>query len=111
MKDERGCLTVIDKALPFDVKRIFFIHDVTADRGGHRHKKTKMAMVCLSGNVKVYVQSPSSEKTYSLDSPAQCLILDPEDWHSMHDFSESASLVVAASESYDKTDYILEKYR
>lgn len=39
--DNRGNLTVIEKVLPFDIKRIFYIYGVDDSvRGGHRHHKT-----------------------------------------------------------------------
>ena len=38
--DNRGNLTVIEKVLPFDIKRIFYIYGVDDSvRGGHRHHK------------------------------------------------------------------------
>ena len=40
--DERGNLTVIEKTIPFDIKRIFYIYGVeNSARGGHRHKTLK----------------------------------------------------------------------
>jgi WxcM-like, C-terminal len=39
--DQRGNLTVIEKIIPFDIKRIFYIYGVDSSvRGKHRHKKT-----------------------------------------------------------------------
>ena len=38
--DTRGNLTVIEKVIPFDIKRIFYIYGVDdSRRGGHRHRK------------------------------------------------------------------------
>ena len=35
--DERGNLTVIEKVIPFDMKRLFYIYGVDGSiRGGHR---------------------------------------------------------------------------
>ena len=111
MTDPRGSLTVIEKVLPFAIERVFFIHDVHGARGGHRHKKCRMAMVALSGGVEVFVQNLSSEQKFQLTHPGQCLLLEPEDWHSMDHFDRSTSLVVLASMGYDKDDYIYERYR
>jgi len=38
------------------------------------------------------------------------VVLMPEDWHSMYEFSEDAILMVLASENFDKNDYIFNKY-
>ncbi len=32
--DSRGKLTTIDKILPFDIKRVYYIYDATGERGG-----------------------------------------------------------------------------
>ena len=44
--DKRGNLTVIEKVLPFAIKRIFYIYGVDDSvRGGHRHRKTVQAQI------------------------------------------------------------------
>jgi len=112
--DSRGSLNVIEvsKTLDFDVKRIYYIYNVPddAERGGHRHKITIQALICTSGNCRIYVDNGFEKKEYYLDNPDKCLIVKPEDWHTMHSFSRDALLLVLASEHYDKNDYIDEKY-
>jgi hypothetical protein len=50
--DKRGNLTVIERIIPFDVKRIFYIYGVDESvRGGHRHKTTVQAAICLKAPV------------------------------------------------------------
>ena len=47
--DDRGSLSVIEKIIPFPIKRIFYIYDVkNSVRGGHRHHKTIQAAICIS---------------------------------------------------------------
>lgn len=49
--DKRGNLTVIEKVLPFDIKRVFYIYGVdNSMRGGHRHHKTIQAAICIKGS-------------------------------------------------------------
>lgn len=109
--DERGALCVIDNLLPFDIKRVFYIFNVMAERGGHRHKKTIQALVCLQGSCQVYVHNGLEESNYLLNKNTQCLIVNPLDWHTMNYFSTDAVLLVLASECYLKEDYIYEPYR
>lgn len=109
-KDERGSLTVIEKILPFEVKRVFYIYDVKGKRGGHRHKKTIQALVCLNGSCEIYINNGKKEEIVTLNSPSKCLILEPEDWHTMENFSQGSVLLVLASEFYDKNDYMYEEY-
>jgi len=108
--DERGQLTVVEKLLPFDIKRFYYIYDVTAQRGGHRHKKSIQALISLGGSCEIYVNDGENEKTFILDTPSKCLILDPKDWHTMYNFSKATTLLVFSSEFYDKNDYIDEEY-
>lgn len=109
--DKRGNLTVIEKSIPFDIKRIFYIYGVDdSKRGGHRHRKTRQAAICLKGRCTIYNHNGRHENTFELDRPDKCLILEPEDWHTMFDFSEDAILMVLASEYFDEMDYIFEPY-
>ncbi len=110
--DKRGNLTVIEKAIPFDIKRIFYIYGVDDSvRGGHRHHKTVQAAVCIQGSCKIYNNNGESEQTFDLDAPHKCLILECKDWHNMFDFSQDAILMVLASEFFDQNDYIFEPYK
>jgi hypothetical protein len=44
-----------------------------------------------------------------LQTPGQCLLVEPEDWHTMT-FGKEAVLLVMASHLFDKNDYIDEGY-
>lgn len=109
--DKRGNLTVIEKVIPFDIKRVFYIYGVDdSKRGGHRHHKTIQAAVCIKGSCTIYNNNNIKEEEFRLDKPNKCLILQPEDWHTMYNFSEDAILMVFASEFFDNNDYIFEPY-
>ncbi len=109
--DKRGNLTVIEKTIPFDIKRIFYIYGVDESvRGGHRHHKTIQAAICINGSCKISNNDGSKSEIFSLDKPSVCLILEPEDWHQMFEFTSDAILMVLASEYYNEKDYIFEKY-
>ena len=111
LTDKRGNLTVIEKVIPFAIKRIFYIYGVDSSvRGGHRHKKTIQAAICIKGTCRIYNNDGCSEKYYELNQPNKCLILEPKDWHTMDKFSNDAILMVLASEYFDQNDYIFEKY-
>lgn len=109
--DKRGNLTVIEKSIPFDIRRIFYIYGVDDSiRGGHRHHKTIQAAICIKGSCTISNNDNSKKEEFVLDSPDKCLILEPKDWHQMHSFSKDAILMVLASEFFEQTDYIFEKY-
>lgn len=110
-KDSRGILTVLDSIVPFDIKRLFYIYSVdNTDRGGHRHHETHQAAICIQGSCQITNNNGDTTEIFTLDSPEKCLILLPEDWHVMHDFSADAILLVLASTAFDPKDYIYEPY-
>lgn len=109
--DKRGNLTVIEKVIPFDIKRIFYIYGVDeSKRGGHRHKKTIQAAICIKGSCTIYNNDGATEQEFKLDQPNKCLIIEPQDWHTMYHFSPDAILMVLASEYFDESDYIFQPY-
>lgn len=109
--DKRGNLTVIEKVIPFNIKRIFYIYGVdTSVRGGHRHHETIQAAVCLTGSCTIWNNDGDKIETFVLDAPDKCLLLEPKDWHKMYNFTSDAILMVIASHEYNSEDYILEPY-
>ena len=109
--DDRGNLTVIEKVIPFDIKRIFYIYGVNSSaRGGHRHKTTWQAAICLQGSCLIHNNNGEIKDSFLLDKPSKCLILNPEDWHTMDQFTENAILMVLASTHFDAGDYIFTPY-
>lgn len=110
-RDTRGNLTVIEKDIPFPIKRIFYIYGVDDSvRGKHRHHKTIQAAICIKGSCKIFNDDSVKQDVFVLDSPDTCLILQPDDWHKMYDFTPDAVLLVLASEYFDPNDYIHEPY-
>ncbi len=109
--DSRGKLTVIEKILPFDIKRVYYIYDTDdKDRGGHRHKITIQALICLKGSCTVSCDNSFIKEDYILDNPNKSLIVYPEDYHVMSNFSPDAILLVLASEVFIEQDYIDKPY-
>jgi dTDP-4-dehydrorhamnose 3,5-epimerase-like enzyme len=110
-EDKGGCLTVVEKALPFEIKKVFYIYNAGHTvRGEHRHRKTMQGLICLKGSCVVYNNDGEKKTDYILDSPEKCLILEPKDWHRVHKFTDDCILLVLASEYFDPEDYIYEEY-
>lgn len=109
--DERGNLTVIENVLPFIIERVFYIYGVDkSERGGHRHRKTIQAAVCIQGECKILNNDGETTQVYHLNNPSKCILLEPRDWHKMFEFSGDAILMVLASEKFNQNDYIFENY-
>lgn len=108
--DGRGQLTVLEGDLPFPVQRTYWIYGADGQiRGGHRHIVTRQALVCLAGEVTVHMNNGEISKNVLLAHPSQCLLVEPEDWHTMS-FTSSAVLLVFASHGYNRADYIETPY-
>ncbi len=105
----RGYLTAIEsnKDIPFDIKRIYYITDVPAnvDRGFHSHKNLQQILICVSGSVKIKVSTPYEKEEIILNNSNQGLYIGNMVWREMAEFSESAVLLVLASEYYTEDDY------
>ena len=110
-ESDAGDLTVFEKILPGDIKRIFYIRGRQGqERGGHRHLRTWQALACISGSCRVFVDNNETQNYFYLDSPEKCLLLAPEDWHVMDEFTDTSILLVMANTEYEKDDYIFEPY-
>ena len=110
-ESDAGDLTVFEKILPGEIKRVFYIRGKEGqERGGHRHLNTWQALISISGSCRVFVDNNENQEVFYLDSPEKCLLLAPEDWHVMNEFSDSSILLVLANTVYEKDDYIFEPY-
>ena len=94
--------------IPFDIKRIFYVHGVKNqdDRGKHSHHKTKQVLICLNGEVKVVCDDGKNRKSYILSKPNQALYIPEMIWDEQTYKSEDSVLLVLANTHYDINDYI-----
>lgn len=108
---ERGNLTVFEGIIPGTIQRVFYIYQAGQQaRAGHRHHETWNALICVSGSCRVYTDNGHEENYFLLDNPRKCLVLHPEDWHTMDEFTHDAILLVVSNQLYDVADYIDEPY-
>ncbi|WCF07868.1 FdtA/QdtA family cupin domain-containing protein [Paenibacillus thiaminolyticus] len=110
MGDERGLLAVIEQntTIPFEIRRVFYIYGTKEGirRGFHGHFKTRQAIIAVSGSCKIHLDNLYRTEEVLMDSPTKILLLEPNDWHEMYDFSPDCILLVLASHLYDPQDYI-----
>ncbi|HTB25636.1 MAG TPA: FdtA/QdtA family cupin domain-containing protein [Puia sp.] len=109
--DIRGRLTVMDKELPFEFKRLYYINEVSeeSERGGHAHHLTKEAIFCVHGSFTVFINNGKKKEEFLLNDYTQCLIVEPFDWHLVYNFSPGAILMGVSSTHYDHSDYYFEE--
>ena len=107
----RGDLTVFENILPGTLKRIFYISNADGEtRGGHRHIKAWQALMCVQGTCDIYVETPEKKFVFNLEEANKVLVLEPQDWHTLENFSENAIVLVVSNENYDPQDYIYPSY-
>mgnify|MGYP001332068716 CR=1 FL=1 len=108
--DDRGGLVAIegDKAIPFDVKRVYYIFGTQKNvtRGLHAHLALKQLMVCATGSCEILLDDGKNRESVRLDSPTKGLLVEGLVWREMSRFSSDCVLLVIASERYDESDYI-----
>lgn len=111
--DVRGqlCVAELGGALPFAVRRAYWIHSTQPGvaRGFHAHRKLHQLCVCVSGSVRMSLFDGRREESVVLDSPSRGLLIGPGLWREMHDFSPGCVLLVLADAEYDEADYIRDR--
>lgn len=110
LSDGRGGLIAIEqlKDIPFEIKRVYYIFDVTegAQRGFHAHKNLQQVMFCPNGSCKIRLDDGTEKAEVLLDSPDKGLLVKSNIWREMYDFTPGTVLMVLASDYYDEGDYI-----
>ncbi|HGM3507203.1 TPA: FdtA/QdtA family cupin domain-containing protein [Clostridioides difficile] len=105
-----GSLVALEsnKAIPFDIKRVYYIYDVpdNVKRGFHAHKNLEQVLVCLNGSVKIKCYDGAKETIFTLNKNDVGLYVGTGVWHEMFDFDEKTVLISIASEYYNEEDYI-----
>ena len=105
-----GKLTPIelDRDIPFEVKRMFYVYDVhdQNDRGKHSHHKTKQILIAVSGRVNVVCDDGQKRRNYALDNPEKALYIPELIWDEQIYQNEDSVLLVLSNTNYDPDDYI-----
>lgn len=103
--DDRGTLTAVEatRDIPFEIRRIFYMHHISADRGGHAHRDTDQVVIGISGRHVIEVKDAERSLRFVLDDPDKGLYLPRMTFTSLMDFSPGAVSLVLASTHYDRT--------
>jgi len=106
--DKGGELTVLEKKLPFDIKRIFFVTNQQKDqtRARHANRVLQEGLICLAGSCEVLLDDGRNRETVLLNDKTACLLIENMTWIETSNYSEECVLLVLASEYYDEQDHI-----
>jgi WxcM-like protein len=102
-------LTVAElAAMPFPVRRLFFISDVPADetRGHDAQRATQELLLALNGSMLVTLDDGTRKQDLTLSGRGEGIFVAPKTWCVLSRFSPGAVLVVFASHPYDEADQI-----
>ena len=113
--DERGAISVMDKELPFQVKRVFWLHHIQEgkDRGAHALLDSNEIMVAVHGSFIVDLDDTENRTSVLLDNPSKGLIIRPGVWFRTHSYKEDGVSLILAEEEYarDKYTYDYEEFK
>lgn len=106
---DSGTLGVLDSPeLPFQPKRLYWIHSVPAGhtRGNHAHKKLSQFFWLIKGNVSIELSDGLETKILLMRENLDLLVVSPGHWRKLSNFSPDAIVLVGADSIYDPKDYI-----
>ncbi|MGE3277007.1 MAG: FdtA/QdtA family cupin domain-containing protein [Vicinamibacterales bacterium] len=101
--DARGVLTAIESGrdVPFEIRRIYFVHDVVSERGGHAHRETHQVVTAVHGECDMVLSDGTEERTWRLDRLPRGLYIPPMLFIRMTRFTPGTVLASFASTHYD----------
>jgi len=103
VKDPRGCLSSIEATMdiPIEVKRIFYMHHVVTDRGGHAHMDTDQVIIAMSGTLKIRLFDGIDTRDLVMDDCTKGLYVPRLIFIDLYDFSPDGVCLVLANTHYD----------
>ena len=107
--DERGVLTFVEgQALPFAVKRMFWITSVPEGktRGGHAHKTCSEVVFAVCGSFCMHLSDGRKQANIKISSPGEGIVVPAGIWCDLSEFSADCVCVVVASQAYAPEGYI-----
>ena len=113
--DDRGAISVLDKELPFQVKRVFWLHHIKdgKDRGAHALLDSSEIMVAVHGSFIVDLDDTENKSSVLLDDPSKGLMIRPGVWFRTHSYKDDGVSLILAEEEYarDKYTYDYEEFK
>ena len=101
--DFRGYLSSIEEEfdIPFKIKRIFYMHHITEDRGGHAHIYTDQLIIPICGSFKVKLFDGKDSEEFFLNDCTKGLYVPRLTFTDLYGFTSDAVCLVSASTHYD----------
>jgi dTDP-4-dehydrorhamnose 3,5-epimerase-like enzyme len=103
VQDSRGSLSSLEATqdIPIEIKRIFYIHHVLTDRGGHAHIDTDQVLIAISGAIKIRLFDGKDTQEYIMDDCTKGFYIPRLIFIDLYGFSPDAVCLVLANTHYD----------
>ncbi len=107
-KDERGNLSAIELKDYIDwvPKRVYYVTDVTLDRGGHAVRGEKKIYVCMQGAMTARIHDGKNWSEIPLKGPDDAIVMNEMCFREFKNFSPGAVLMAISNMNYEKDKYI-----
>lgn len=105
--DERGAISVMDKELPFMVKRVFWLHHINEGqtRGGHALLDGTEIMCCMHGSFVLELFDGVDSIMIEMNKPEVGVLIRPGIWFSTHSYKDDGVSLILADEEYKRDRY------
>lgn len=105
--DDRGAISVLDKELPFQVKRVFWLHHIQEGkgRGAHALLEGMEILVAVHGSFVVDLDDGTDKTSVLLNDPDKGLIILPGIWFRTHSYKDDGVSLILADEEYKRDRY------
>ncbi|OGY85450.1 MAG: hypothetical protein A2233_02535 [Candidatus Kerfeldbacteria bacterium RIFOXYA2_FULL_38_24] len=93
--------------IPFVVKRVYFISEITGNTGAHCHFKEEEFFVLQKGTATAVIDRGKGLEEIFMQGPGSAVYVGNYVWHQFKDFSRDAILLALSSTNYqaDRSDY------
>ena len=112
--DNRGSLTSIEgiNDIPIEIKRVFYLTDITKDRGGHAHIDTDQVIIAINGELDITIFDGFNYYRRKMSNPHEGLYVPRKLFVDMKEFSSDCICLVLANTKYniDKSIRSVDKY-
>lgn len=105
--DDRGTLSALDKELPFQVKRIFWLYNINdgKERGAHALLESTEIMIAIHGSFDVLLDDGKNRKVITLNDAGKGLLIRPGIWFKTSDYVNDGISLILASDEYSRGEY------
>ena len=102
--DDRGVLTSVEAIndIPIEIRRVFYMHHMVQDRGGHSHTDTDQVVIAAHGSLSLQLTYPDQTTCqYTMNDPCKGLYIPRLTFVEIGEITPDAVCLVLANTVYD----------